>query len=168
MNEKPNPSKKDIYSYLAVLLCFALFVAGVCGIVSSRTASHEYKNSDDVREVSAVVQNYEPIAIKDSDGNTTDWKYEAKLSFDVEGKTYTGKDTFYRDISSGDKVTVEVYRTGKGEYKLTPEGNPADFLLYCMAVVVGGFLTVVMTHSVVAPGKKEEAGEKSGNNKNKR
>lgn len=146
MNEKPNPSKKDIYSYLAVLLCFALFVAGVCGIVSSRTASHEYKNSDDVREVSAVVQDYEPIAIKDSDGNTTDWKYEAKLSFDVEGKTYTGK----------------------GEYKLTPEGNPADFLLYCMAVVVGGFLTVVMTHSVVAPGKKEEAGEKSGNNKNKR
>ena len=147
MNEKPNPPKKDIYSYLAVLLCFALFVAGVCGIVSSRTASHEYKNSD---------------------GNTTDWKYEAKLSFDVEGKTYTGKDTFYRDISSGDKVTVEVYRTRKGEYKLAPEGNPADFLLYCMAVVVGGFLTVVMTHSVVAPGKKEEAGEKSGNNKNKR
>ncbi len=133
MNEKPNPPKKDIYSYLALLLCFALFVAGVCGIVSSRTASHEYKNSDDVRKVSAVV-----------------------------------KDTFYRDISSGDKVTVEVYRTGKGEYKLAPEGNPADFLLYCMAVVVGGFLTVVMTHSVVAPGKKEEAGEKSGNNKNKR
>ena len=156
MNEKPNPPKKDIYSYLALLLCFALFVAGVCGIVSSRTASHEYKNSDDVRDVSAVVQDYEPIA------------YEAKLSFDVEGKTYTGKDTFYRDISTGDKVTVEVYRTGKGEYKLAPEGNPADFLLYCMAVVVGGFLTVVMTHSVVAPGKKEEAGEKSGNNKNKR
>ena len=152
MNEKPIHPKKDIYSYLALLLCFALFVAGVCGIVSSRTAS----------------QDYEPIAIKDSDGNTTDWKYEAKLSFDVEGKTYTGKDTFYRDISSGEKVTVEVYRTGKGEYKLTPEGNPADFLLYCMAVVVGGFLTVVMTHSVVAPNKKEEAGEKSGNNKNKR
>lgn len=146
MNEKPNPPKKDIYSYLALLLCFALFVAGVCGIVSSRTASHEYKNSDDVRKVSAVVQDYEPIAIKDSDGNTTDWKYEAKLSFDVEGKTYTGK----------------------GEYKLAPEGNPADFLLYCMAVVIGGFLTVVMAHSVVAPGKKEEAGEKSGNNKNKR
>lgn len=127
MNEKPNPPKKDIYSYLAVLLCFALFVAGVCGIVSSRTASHEYKNSDDVREVSAVVQDYEPIAIKDSDGNTTDWKYKAKLSFDVEGKTYTGKDTFYRDISSGDKVTVEVYRTGKGEYKLAPGRQSCGF-----------------------------------------
>ena len=46
MSEKPTPPKKDIYSYLALLLCFALFVAGVCGIVSSRTASHEYKNSD--------------------------------------------------------------------------------------------------------------------------
>ena len=168
MSEKPTTPKKDIYSYLAVLLCFALFAAGVWGVVSSRIVSHEYKNSDDVRKVSAVVKDYEVIPIKDSEGYTTDWKYEAKLSFDVEGKTYTGKDSFYRDISSGDKVTVEVYRTGKGEYKLAPEGNPVDFLLYCMAVVVGGFLTVVMTHSVVAPGKKEEAGEKSGNNKNKR
>lgn len=64
MSEKPNPPKKDIYSYLTLLLCFTLFAAGVCGIVSSRTASHEYKNSDDVREVSAVVQDYEPIANK--------------------------------------------------------------------------------------------------------
>ena len=168
MSEKPNPPKKDIYSYLALLLCFTLFAAGVCGIVSSRTASHEYKNSDDVREVSAVVQDYEPIAIKDSDGNTTDWKYEAKLSFDVEGKTYTGKDIFYREISKGDEVTVEVYRTKKGVYKITPERNPVDFLLYCAAIVVGGFLTPVMIHSVVSPNKKDEAAEESGNNKNKR
>ena len=168
MSEKPTTPKKDIYSYLAVLLFLALFVAGVWGVVSSRIASHEYKNSDDVRKVSAVVKDYEIIPITDSEGDITDWKYEAKLSFDVEGKTYTGKDIFYRDISSGEKVTVEVYRTRKGEYKLTPEGNPVDFLLYCMAVVVGGFLTVAMTHSVVAPNKKEEAGEKSGNNKNKR
>ena len=31
-----------------------------------------------------------------------------------------------------------------------------------------GFLTVAMIHSVVNPDKKEEAGERSGNNKNKR
>ena len=168
MSENTTTPKKDIYSYLALLLCFALFVAGVYGVVSSRIASHEYKNSDDVRDVSAVVKDYKSIPIKDSDGDTTDWKYEAKLSFDVEGKTYTGKDIFYRDISKGDKVTVEVYRTKKGEYKLTPEGNPVDFLLYCAAIVIGGFLTVVMIHSVVTPNKKEEAGEESGNNKNKR
>ena len=71
-------------------------------------------------------------------------------------------------VQAGDEVTVEVYRTKKGVYKITPERNPVDFLLYCAAIVIGGFLTVVMTHSVVAPGKKEEAGEKSGNNKNKR
>ena len=168
MSEKPTTPKKDIYSYLAVLLCFAMFAAGVWGVVSSRIVSHEYKNSDDVREVSAVVKDYEVIPIKDSEGYTTDWKYEAKLSFDVEGETYTGKDIFYREISKGDEVTVEVYRTKKGEYKLTPERNPVDFLLYCAAIVIGGFLTVAMIYSVVNPDKKEEAGEGSGNNKNKR
>ena len=116
MNEKPNPPKKDIYSYLALLLCFALFVAGVCGIVSSRTASHEYKNSDDVREVSAVVQDYEPIAIKDSDGNTTDWKYEAKLSFDVEGnfpwflpRSGVVTNVPYQSICTGDFRTKRTF-----------------------------------------------------------
>ena len=151
MSETTTPPKKDIYSYLAVLLFLALFVAGVWGVVSSRIASHEYKNSDDVRKVSAVVKDYELIPIKDGEGYTTDWKYEAKLSFDVDGKTYTGKDIFYREISKGDKVTVEVYRTKKGVYKLTPERNPVDFLLYCAAIVVGGFLNPVMIHSVVTP-----------------
>lgn len=168
MSEKPTTLKKDIYSYLAVLLCFAMFAAGVYGVVSSRIASHEYKNSDDVREVSAVVRDYRSVAIKDSNDDITGWKYRATLSFVVDGQSYSGKDTFYRDISKGDKVTVEVYRTKKGEYKLTPERNPVDFLLYCAAIVIGGFLTVAMIYSVVNPDKKEEAGEESGNNKNKR
>lgn len=127
MNEKPNPPKKDIYSYLAVLSASPCLLQASAASSRAEPQAHEYKNSDDVREVSAVVQDYEPIAIKDSDGNTTDWKYEAKLSFDVEGKTYTGKDTFYRDISSGDKVTVEVYRTRKGEYKLAPGRQSCGF-----------------------------------------
>lgn len=168
MSENPASHKKDIYSYLSVLLCLALFVAGVWGVVSSRIVSHEYKNSDDVRKVSAVVKDYEVIPIKDSEGYTTDWKYEAKLSFDVEGETYTGKDIFYREISKGDEVTVEVYRTKKGVYKITPERSPVDFLLYCAAIVIGGFLTVVMIYSVVKPDKKEEAVEENGNKKNKR
>ena len=168
MSETTTPPKKDIYSYLAVLLFLALFVAGVWGVVSSRIASHEYKNSDDVRKVSAVVKDYEVIPIKDSEGDITDWKYEAKLSFDVEGETYTGKDIFYRELSKGDEVTVEVYRTKKGVYKITPERSPVDFLLYCAAIVIGGFLTVVMIYSVVKPDKKDEAVEENGNNKNKR
>lgn len=66
MSENTTTPKKDIYSYLAVLLFLALFAAGVWGVVSSRIASHEYKNSDDVRKVSAVVKDYELIPIKDS------------------------------------------------------------------------------------------------------
>ena len=88
--------------------------------------------------------------------------------FVPRGTVYSGKDIFYREISKGDKVTVEVYRTKKGVYKITPERNPVDFLLYCAAIVVGGFLTPVMIHSVVSPNKKDEAAEESGNNKNKR
>ncbi len=43
MSENTTTPKKDIYSYLAVLLFLALFVAGVWGVVSSRIASNEYK-----------------------------------------------------------------------------------------------------------------------------
>ena len=45
MNEKPNPPKKDIYSYLALLLCFALFVAGVYGEDIGKEWQDEHKSN---------------------------------------------------------------------------------------------------------------------------
>lgn len=157
-----DPAKKDriknkIYEAAGLLLAVALFAAGVYGVVSSRMASREYKNSDDIRRVTAVVQ-----YAKDTSNDDADYyKYWAKLSFDVDGKTYKGSQTFYRELHTGDAVTVEVYRTSNGRYKLTPEGNPIHFLFYCIAIPVGGFITVAMASVVFTKDTGKQAAERS-------
>ncbi len=157
-----DPAKKDriknkIYEVAGLLLAVALFAAGVYGVVSSRMASREYKNSDDIRRVTAVVQ-----YAKDTSNDDADYyKYWAKLSFDVDGKIYKGSQTFYRELHTGDAVTVEVYRTSNGRYKLTPEGNPIHFLFYCIAIPVGGFITVAMASVVFTKDAGKQAAERS-------
>ena len=47
-------------------------------------------------------------------------------------------------MRKGDTINVEVYKTSKGDYKLSPERNPVDFLLYCAAIPVGVFFVVIM------------------------
>ncbi len=153
-----DPTKKDriknkIYEAAGLLLAAALFAAGVYGVVSSRIASREYKNSDDIRRVTAVVQ-----YTKDTSNDDADYyKYWAKLSFDVDGRTYKGSQTFYRELRVGDEVTVEVYRTSDGRYKLTPEGNPIYFLFYCIAIPVGGFIAAAMASAVFSKDTRRQA-----------
>ena len=65
-------------------------------------SSIEYKLSSDVRQVTAVVKDYQ-ISVKTDENGDEDVKYHAILSFEVDGKTYTGKDVFSRDISRGMK-----------------------------------------------------------------
>lgn len=160
---KENRIKNKIYEIVGLLLAVALFAAGVYGVVSSRIASREYKNSDDIRKVTAIV-----VYAKDTSSDDADYyKYWAKLSFAVDGKTYKGSQTFYRELHAGDEVTVEVYRTSNGRYKLTPEGNPIHFLFYCIAIPVGGFIAVAMFSAVFArdTGKQAADGKKRRSSK---
>ena len=64
--------------------------------------------------------------------------------------------TFHK-IKKGDKIPVEVYKNSKGQYKLTPEGNPVDFLLYCAAIPVGIFLVMIMVHELVNDDRKKKS-----------
>ena len=154
---KKDRIKNKIYEVAGLLLAVALFAAGVYGVVFSRIASGEYKNSDDIRKVTAIVE-----YAKDTSNDDDDYyKYWAKLSFVVDGKTYKGSKTFYRDLYVGDEVTVEVYRTSNGRYKLTPEGNPIHFLFYCIAIPVGGFIAMAMASAVFTKDTgKQETGRK--------
>ena len=61
--------KDKLYNVLALLLMAALFGCGVWGVVESRIAKRDYKNSPDVRRVSAVVSSYRTIESKDDDGD---------------------------------------------------------------------------------------------------
>ena len=150
---KKDRIKNKIYEVAGLLLAVALFTAGIYGVISSRIASREYKNSDDIRKVTAVV-----VYAKDTSNDDADYyKYWAKLSFAVDGKTYKGSKTFYRELYAGDEVTVEVYRTSSGRYKLTPEGNPIYFLFYCIAIPIGGFISVAMFSTAFTKDTEKQA-----------
>ena len=59
-------------------------------------------------------------------------------------------------MRKGDTIEVEVYKTTKGNYKLSPEGNPVDFLLYCAAIPFGFFLVVIMICDIVKDKRKKK------------
>lgn len=163
MNEKATKKaqtkdkiKNKLYEVAALLLFAAMFVTSVCGVVSSRTAKREYASSDDIRKVTVVVERTKNLGGRD---DLEDYKTEAKLSFVIDGKAYNGTETFYREIYQGGKVAVE-YRTSKGVYNLSPNGNPVAFLFNCIAILLGGFLTIAMLFAVFSkksPSKRRKA-----------
>lgn len=78
MSSAKNGKKKDIkIILLGILVGLVVCGAGIYGVVSSRIASHEYKNSTDIREVSAVVGYCREIVKKDEDEN--EYHRERKL-----------------------------------------------------------------------------------------
>ena len=60
-------------------------------------------------------------------------------------------------MRKGDTIKVEVYKNTKGNYKLSPEGNPVDFLLYCAAIPFGLFLVVIMICDIVKDKRKKQS-----------
>ena len=168
--------KKDIKMTIFIIVCgVSLVVAGIYGIVSSRIESRDYKNSTDIRNISAVIDDFSTSDTKDDLGDVKYTTYKFKVSYVIDGKTYKGEyeervwsssyerkytydkmHTFHK-IKKGDKIPVEVYKNSKGQYKLTPEGNPVDFLLYCAAIPVGIFLVVIMVHELVNDDRKKKS-----------
>lgn len=162
--------KKDIKMTIFIIVCgVSLVVAGIYGIVSSRIENRDYKNSTDIRNISAVIDDFSTSDTKDDLGDVKYTTYKFKVSYVVDGKTYKGKyeervwsnnptkmHTFHK-IKKGDKIPVEVYKNSKGQYKLTPEGNPVDFLLYCAAIPVGIFLVMIMVHELVNDDRKKKS-----------
>ena len=168
MTEKPKKKKKDIYSVLLLLAGIALIAAGIIGIISSRTASKEYKNSTDIQKISAVIDDFSTHNTKDDSGDVKYTTYKFKVSYVIDGKTYKGKceervwssssnyarKYTYDKLRKGDTIDVEVYKTSKGDYKLSPEGSPVDFLLYCAAIPVGLFFVVIMICDIAKDNRK--------------
>lgn len=176
------PTKKKInkYDILAILLGIGLLVAGVLGIVTSLTNSDDYNNSDDIRTVDAVIEKIERSEEKQEDNEDRNDKYKnyiktnhkMKLSFVVDGKTYQGKyyyqtfsydrekNQFYKQLQPGDSISVEVYKSQDGTYKMSQNNNPVNFLLYCAAVLVGLIITAAMIYGILRPETEQQNGGK--------
>ena len=161
---------KDIKMTIFIMVAgIGLIVAGVIGIVTSRIDSREYKSSTDIRKISAVIVDFSTLDDKDDSGDVRYTTYKFKVSYVIDGKTYKGKyeervwssnyerKYAYDKLRKGDTIDVEVYKTSKGDYKLAPEGNPVDFLLYCAAIPVGLFFVVIMICDIVKDNRKKKS-----------
>ena len=151
--EKNSSKKGDIkISLLGLLIGISLIVAGVYGIVSNKIENQEYKNSTDIRTVNAVVEECRRKDEKNDADILIRSEYNTKVSFVVKGRTYFvfGQNElknslpFQDKIRRGDEVSVEVYRTSKGSYKIKPDNDIITFLLCCMAIPVGAVVVIIM------------------------
>ena len=134
-----------------IVVGVSLIVMGIYGVVSSRIESRDYKNSTDIQKISSVIIDFLTSNSKDDSGDVKYTTYKFKVSYVIDGKTYKGKceervwssdyskKYAYDKLRKGDTIDVEIYKTSKGEYKISPEGSPVDFLLYCVAIPGGIF-----------------------------
>ena len=161
--------KKDIKMTIFIMVVgIGLIVAGIIGIITSRTDSREYKSSTDIRKISAVIDDFSTHNTKDDSGDVKYTTYKFKVSYVIGGKTYKGeyeervwsssyeRKYTYDKLRKGDTIDIEVYKTSKGDYKLAPEGNPVDFLLYCTAIPVGIFFVVIMIIDITKHDSKKK------------
>ena len=128
---------------IPLILGLALVVLGAVGLWQNKAEYRAYSRSTDVRTVKAMVERVEVRERKDID-DTLETVWDADVSFEVNGKTYTGTVTRERKTERGDTVKVEVYRTSSGEYKIPPITSKvgkglSDILMY-VSMGVGGFL----------------------------
>ena len=166
MSKRKENIKMTIFIMVAGI---GLIIAGVIGIVTSRIDSREYKNSTDIQKVPAVIIDFSTHDNKDDSGDVKYTTYKFKVSYVIDGKTYKGKyeervwsssyerKYTYDKLRKGDTIDVEVYKTSKGDYKLSPEGSPVDFLLYCAAIPVGVFFVVIMICDVAKDNRKKKS-----------
>ena len=162
--------KKDTKMTIFIMVVgIGLIVAGIIGIILSRTDSREYKSSTDIRKISAAIDDFSTYDTKDDSGDVKYTTYKFKVSYVIDGKTYKGnyeervwsrnyeEKYTYDKLRKGDTIDVEVYKTSKGDYKIPPEGSPVDFLLYCAAIPVGLFFVVIMICDVVKDNRKKKS-----------
>ena len=138
------------------VICVFLLIGSIGLVVYGVThifSSIEYKLSSDVRQVTAVVKDYQ-ISVKTDE----DVKYHAILSFEVDGKTYTGKDVFSRDISRGDEMTEKACRALNGEYKLYT-GDIGDNITSVMMIPAGIIISIFLIYEIFGKSKEKEQEE---------
>ena len=162
--------KKDIKMTIFIMVVgIGLIVAGIIGIIISRTDSREYKSSTDIRKIPAVIDDFSTHNTKDDSDDVKYTTYKFKVSYVIDGKTYKGeyeervwsssyeRKYTYDKLRKGDTIDVEVYKTSKGDYKLAPEGSPVDFLFYCAAIPVGLFFVVIMICDIAKDNRKKKS-----------
>lgn len=160
MNKESAKKKVGFSSIVALILGIGFIAVGIYNIITLRLDAKEYKNTTDIRTVDALVLEAHPYKSKDSYGRIEIKSYALKISFKVDGKTYTTKGeifpddpAFHNNILPGETIPFEVYRTSNGMYKTLPQNNPVDFLLACLMIPLGAVFFLALAHDLRPPKK---------------
>ena len=133
-SKEQNSKRKNTILFLVVDI--ALVLAGLYGIFVSLTGGMEYVNSPDKRIINAEVISVKHTFERDDDGDLTGEKWTATLRYTVDGKEYTTKGTYSTETYSGETVQIEVYKTSKGEYKVSSPST-LGFVLSAAVLLFG-------------------------------
>ncbi len=147
---------KKLKKILFVAFDIIVILVGLYGLFVSLTGGMEYINSPDKRTVNADVISVDHRYEKDDDGDIAREKWTAKLSYTVDGKTYTAKKTFSSKTYSGETVRIEVYKTSKGEYKASGSNG--------VGVVIFSSVLLIGTVGLITEGKNKKK-KKTNNTK---
>lgn len=136
MKSKKQISEERKNKIIFLILEIVLVLAGLYGIFVSSTGGMEYVNSPDKRIVNAEVIRVKHTYERDDDGDSTREKWAATLRYTVDGKEYTTKGTYSTETYSGETVRIEVYKTSKGEYKVSGT-NEFGFVISASVLLFG-------------------------------
>lgn len=168
MNRNSTNPKIETSSIIALLLGIGFIAVGVFNIITLRVDAKEYNKATDIRTVDALVEKCEVIYDKDSKDEweyfslslkpADPWEivaYALEISFVADGKPYTAKgnvsphnNAFREDIQKGDTIEIEVYRTSTGQYKISPDNNPIDFLIACCLIPLGAVFSLALVYDL--------------------
>lgn len=168
MNKNSTNPKIEASSIIALLLGIGFIAVGVFNIITLRVDAKEYNKATDIRTVDALVEACDVIYDKDSKDEweyfsvslhpADQWEivaYDLKISFVVDGNPCTAKgivsthnDAFQEDIQKGDTITIEVYQTSAGQYKISPDNNPIDFLIACCLIPLGAVFSLALVYDL--------------------
>ena len=167
MSKNTTKIKIETNSIIGVLVGIAFIAVGIYNIIASRIDAKEYQNTTDIRTVSALVIACDWKGDTDSDGEEYTTAYDLKISFEVDGKPYTargmisaGNSAFREDLRKGDTIDIEVYRTSTGQYKISPDNNPIDFLIACCLIPLGAVFSLALVYDLqrIQAAKKGQRG----------
>ena len=168
MNRNSTNPKIETSSIIALLLGIGFIAVGVFNIITLRVDAKEYNKATDIRTVDALVEACDVIYDRDSKDEweysslslhpADQWEivaYDLKISFVVDGNPCTAKvivsthnNAFREDIQKGDTITIEVYQTSAGQYKISPDNNPIDFLIACCLIPLGAVFSLALVYDL--------------------
>ena len=155
------PSEKEEHKVTigALILSIIIIIAGIGGMIYTKKASWEYKNSTDVRTIDALVYNCAQTNEKDDNGNRKE-EYKVSFTYEIDGTTYDDFKTYYKEMRRGDTVQITVYRDSKGRYKLEPGPTPFYFFAFVAMIPLGLIGLVEQSKDLIKYHREEKEGRR--------